>query len=155
MAIVTVLGSVWNLSNAEWGNDTLTFSRGEQIVRVFTIDEIKDMPAINVEKAIISASHANQYGIFTGVALETILDEADENLLKECKKFITKADDGFASVVSTDEILVGANVLVVYEKDGLGLGDYSSGGDGPLRILIVSDDYGNRSTKYLNEINAN
>ena len=149
------MGSIWNLSSAKFGDGTLTISRGDQIIRVFTLDEIKDMPAIHVEKTIVSARYSDESGLFAGVALETLLAEADENLLIECKKFITKADDGFASVVSTDEILVGANVLVVYEKDGMGLGDYSNGGSGPLRILIVSDDFGNRSTKYLKEINAN
>ena len=41
---------------------------------------------------------------------------------------------------------------MVYEKDGAPLSSREEGGTGPLRILITDDPFGNRSTKYLAQI---
>lgn len=154
LTIAVVIGILWNLSNAKHGDSTLTIARDGEAIRVFSLEEIQAMPYIETEKTIVSSSYENESAVFKGVELSYLLNKVDQSLLKECKKFITRAEDGYASAVSADEVLLEGNVLVVYAKDGESLGDYKNGGSGPMRLLIINDEFGNRATRYLNEIDG-
>lgn len=139
-------------ANTKSGNTSgyeLTISSEDKILRTFSLEEIKEMPSICVEKEILSANHEDESGNYKGVPLEYILNMTNKNLLTKYSKFITKAGDSYASALSVEDIEPGNNVVVVYEKDGKSLGHFKKGGKGPMRILIVSDTYGNRCTQYL------
>ena len=107
------------------------------------------MDQVTVKKKIESGSKKDEEGIYTGVSLAALLNAADPLLLSECATFTTSAADGFSSVLSAEDLSIEDNVLVVYEKDGKALVPFSEGGTGPLRILIQSDEFGNRCTEYL------
>ncbi len=128
---------------------SLTITRNGEEQKTFTLDQLKEMESVTVEKKIESASFADEDGSYTGVPLSDILKSVDKTLLSECDTYITQAGDSFSSALSAEDILKENNVLVIYEKDGKALKPFTEGGTGPLRLLIQADDYGNRSTKYL------
>ena len=144
---------VWQQShNRSEESDSIGISQSGQVLHTFTMEEIKAFPPVQLEKSIASGKGENEEGLYTGVPLRVLLDSVDENLIKGSKQIISKASDGFESVYTPEEVLEEKNILVVYAKDGEPLGNASNGGTGPFRILVVNDSSGNRSTKYLNEI---
>lgn len=151
VAIVAALALI-NRPSGDLSPASLTFSQGGKVLHTFTLEEIKDMPGISVEKSINSSKHDDESGVFTGVPLHNLINAVDANLLTGERNFITRAEDGFASVFATHEVIEPDNILVVYAKDGKSLGSYEEGGTGPLRIIIQGDAFANRSTKYLKEI---
>jgi hypothetical protein len=72
--------------------------------------------------------------------------------LESVNQVITKAVDGYTIVLTGDEIRAADNVYIVYERDGVDLGDRESGGSGPYQLVIRLDQYGQRWNKYLWEI---
>lgn len=140
-----------NTSNAEGNIDgyTLTISHEGKTIDTFSYQDITEMKSVEVEKEILSAKHADEAGTFRGVPLEDILNRADPDLMKKYTKFISRAGDSYSSALSSEDLEQAANVLVVYEKDGKKLQPFKDGGTGPMRLIIMSDTFGNRSTKYL------
>jgi hypothetical protein len=65
---------------------------------------------------------------------------------------VIRATDGYVSSLAVDEVGGADSVLLVYAKDGESLGTSSDGGSGPFRIIIVTDPYGNRCARWVNEI---
>lgn len=127
------------------------FRDGES-VRTYTMEEIKALPSITVHKEIVSSSHDNDEGDFTGVPLRALLDGADPALLEEGVSVAVKAADGYVSAYAAEEVAESDNILLAYAKDGTGLGTLEDGGTGPFRIVIQEDEFGNRSTKYVYQI---
>lgn len=152
LVVVVAILAFLNRPSGDLQPATLTINQGGVALHTFTLGEIKAMPSVSFEKSIISSNHADERGVFTGVPLYDLIKAVDVNLLTGERRFITKAEDGFASVFSTWEVVETENIIIAYAKDGLSLGSYEEGGTGPLRIIIKGDAFGNRSTKYLNEI---
>ena len=148
----TIVFAVINIKGLNKDTNTLTISVNGEAVHQYKLSEIKQMEAIILDKTIVSAKHNDESGEFKGVLLKDILNQVDENLLKDHSRVLTKAEDGFTSAFYSDEIEEEGNVLVVYEKDGEDLGTREAKGTGPLRIIVKNDEFGNRSTKYLNNI---
>ena len=151
--LVLVLAFV-NRGNSAHVSNTLTVYQGQKQLKVYNLDELAALPAISAEKTIVSASRGNEYGVFTGVDVKYLLIAAGADL-SQCREIITKASDGYTSVLFLEDIAADGNVLVVYAKDGQPLKGKEEKGAGPLRIVVVGDDFGNRSTMYLTEIIVN
>ena len=151
LLIVVPVCAYLNAADAKDNTDgyMLTISREGKTVAAYSYDEIMAMKSVEMEKQILSSQHADESGTFRGVPLEEILNRADPKLLKECTKFISRAGDSYSSALSSEDIDVPDNVLVIYEKDGQKLKPFKKGGTGPMRLIINSDTYGNRCTKYL------
>jgi hypothetical protein len=130
----------------------LTVSQDGMDLHTFTLEEVRALPSVSVKKSIVSSNHADESGVFTGVPLHNLIKAVDADLLTGERRFITRAEDGFASVFTTREVLEPDNIIIVYAKDGQSLDRYEEGGTGPLRIIIQGDAFGNRSTKYLKQI---
>lgn len=116
------------------------------------MEEIEALPATTSKKTIRSASHADETGEFTGTRLADVLREADPAWSDSASAVITRAADGFVSSLDADEVAEGDGVLLVYAKDGDPLGSAKDGGTGPFRIIILADPFGNRCTRWVNEI---
>jgi DMSO/TMAO reductase YedYZ molybdopterin-dependent catalytic subunit len=120
----------------------------------YTVDELKELPSAEIEKSIASSKHEDETGVFTGVPLETLLTDADPGWQGKYEEFIFTGEDGFLSSVFASDVKKPENVLVVYAKDGEALKGSDEGGKGPLRIVVVSDTFGNRSAYLLKSIEA-
>lgn len=133
---------------------TLRVTVEGEFLKNYTVEEIKAFPAVDAEKNITSGKQSDESGIFTGVPLETLLDDADAAWREKYQEFVFATEDGFASSVFLSDVEKGENVLVVYAKDGEDLKNSEQGGKGPLRIIVVSDAFGNRSAYWLTGIDA-
>ncbi|MDR0596713.1 MAG: molybdopterin-dependent oxidoreductase [Clostridiales Family XIII bacterium] len=116
-------------------------------LKSFTIDELKNYEPITVEKELVSGKHDDESGAFTGVPLESILDTAAAGWRDKYTEFTFRAEDGFVSSVFKSDIEKGENVIVAYEQDGKAIPGKADGGKGPLRVIVVADEFGNRSTQ--------
>lgn len=153
VVLILIIGAAmwYNLSHHGADDDgfSLSIARDGKVLKTFTLQDIKKMPGTEVYADLQSAKHDNAKGNFKGVEMRTLLNQADKSLAMECSTFICIAGDGYSSAVSSKELLKKKNVLIAYEKDGVPFTHFNDGGEGPMRTIIASDTYGNRSTKYL------
>lgn len=155
-AIVGVLAYInapRDVPAADQSGEMLRVVQGESTLKAYTMAQLQALPALSAEKEIVSGSHANDAGVFTGVALHALLkDAAGEDALADVKKIYVYAQDGYMTSYKMSEIANNDNFLLVYSKDGNSLGSMADGGTGPVRLLVVSDEFGTRSTKYTYKI---
>ena len=106
--LILIIGiTAWiHISHDGQGADgfSLTIAKDGEIIKTFTLQEIKEMPSIEVYASLQSAQHDNAEGEFKGAELITILDQADPSLSEECSTFICAAGDGYSSAVSAKEL---------------------------------------------------
>ena len=149
-AAIAVLVVLNDPGEAETG--TITIVRGDETVRVFTMEEITAMPYIEVYKKITSSSFKDIEGTFRGVPLRALIESADATLLDGATQIVTRSEDAFATAFSAEEVLESDSVFIAYSLDGESLGTLAGGGTGPFRVIITDDEFGNRSAKYLFKI---
>lgn len=122
--------------------------RGESVAVLLPAD-VGALPAIELRKEIVSGSGDSQSGLFTGVALRTLLDTAAPGWAEGASRVICRAEDNFISAFAVDEVTADDNIMVAYLLDGKPLSGREQGGKGPFRLVIRDDTYGNRSTYWL------
>ena len=134
----------------ERGN--LAVTKDGETLAVFTLEELKKMEAVEVEKTITSASEEDVTGVFRGPSVKTVIEAADSTALEDAEQVLARSEDGFVMGFSADEVLQGDNLFVACTQDGEDLKSMDEGGAGPLRIVVQEDTFGNRSAKYLCEL---
>lgn len=152
LAVAVVLLAQLNRSDVAVAGGSVAVTRDGASLRSFTMAEVRALRSASAEKAIVSSSHDDEKGTFTGVPLRDLLAEVDPDLLDEAKQIVVRATDGYVSAFGVDEVRGSDDVLLVYAKDDASLGTDEDGGTGPFRIVVLSDPYGNRCTKWVNEI---
>jgi len=154
LLILAILTGVLAWANAPPpGTDaTLTIEKDGVVLKVWTLEQIRALPASEVTKNIQSASHPAESGVFRGVALYVLLEQTETDLLTGAANIITRAADGYTVSFTAGEILPDGNIIVAYARDGQPLGRLADGGTGPCRIIIRDDAFGTRGTKYLTAI---
>jgi hypothetical protein len=155
IALVAVLAALNRSQSGEQPSDgSLRLTTEESQLKAYSYDEICAFPSVDVEKTISSSKGEDESGIFTGVPLELLLDDAEPNWRGQYSEFIFHTSDGFVASVFASDVEKIENVLVVFEKDGKPLEGPDKGGKGPLRILVADDPFGNRSAYLLTSIEA-
>ncbi len=133
--------------------ERLALVQGENTLASWTIAELQEMPAVEAYKEISSSNHANDAGLFRGVALYTLLQSAGGEALQNASKVYVYAKDGYMTSYKMSEISNNDGFLLAYSKDGQSLGSMGDdNGSGPLRLVVVSDEFGTRSCKYVYKI---
>lgn len=151
--IIAVVALAWlNRSDAGVQEGSVAITRDGKTLTTFTLAEVRELRSVSAKKKIVSSNNGDEEGTFTGVPLRTLLDEVSPTLLDKASMVVTRATDGYVSSLDAAEVGEDDDVLLVYEKDGESLGTSEDGGTGPFRIVILSDTYGNRCTKWVNEI---
>mgnify|MGYP000867564281 CR=1 FL=1 len=141
-----------NRSDAVVTQGSVAVTRDGRTLKTFTLAQVRALPSVDAHKKIVSSSHADEEGRYTGVPVRELLRAVDPALLDQARLVVTRASDGYVSSISVEEVKKSDSVLLVYAKDGKSLGMADDGGTGPFRIVILSDAYGNRCTKWVNEI---
>jgi DMSO/TMAO reductase YedYZ molybdopterin-dependent catalytic subunit len=152
IAIISAINKSGTLTLS--GDNALLVRASEKTLREYTVEEIKSFPPIEVYKRISSSKGEDEEGVFTGVPLETLLSDAIPDWSDKYTEFVFTGSDGFTSAAFASDVEKGENVLIVYAKDGEDLSGPDAGGKGPLRVVIVDDPFGNRSTYLLMSIEA-
>jgi len=149
LALAIALLAVLNRPAGQLDASRLEIYLDGQLAAAFTMEQVRELPAVELQKEIVSANYENQSGLFTGVALRTLLSAADPDWQSYGQMVATRATDGFVSAFSAEEVAADDNILVAYALDGQPLGSEEEGGAGPFRIVIRDDAFGNRSTRWL------
>lgn len=152
LAVVIVGLAQLNRSSAQVAKGSLAVTQDGRTLRTFTLDDIKALPPVTATKTILSSSHADETAAFTGVPLRVLLAAIRPDLLAGSSLVVTRAADGHVSALSAEEVAAGDSIILAYAKDGESLGTAADGGSGPFRIIVFSDTYGTRSTRWVNEI---
>lgn len=130
------------------GGQIEVFVQGESAA-MLTPEDIYALPSVEVYKKIVSSGQENQEGTFTGVYLAELLDAATPGWQENAAQVICRAEDNFISSFALDEVLAPESVLVAYALDGELLTGKDQGGKGPFRLVVLDDEFGNRSTYWL------
>ncbi len=145
--------AIANQGDTSSRSGSIAIVSGGETKAEFDGDAIRHLESITVNKTIQSASYKDETGDFTGVPVRTLLQTADPDIFEgDVKNVVVRAEDGFVSSFSVEEVVESDSVLLVYEKDGEALPSKEEGGAGPFRIIVQDDEFGNRSAKYVNEI---
>ncbi len=126
-------------------------SQGE-VIAVLTLHDIQALPKVEKKVTIHSASEGKSTEVWGGASMRDVLDLADPKLLQNAEQVLARAEDGFTSALTPKEIIASDAVLIAYERNGELLKSKAEGGLGPFRLILAADPFGNRMTKYLNEL---
>lgn len=129
----------------------ISLKAGDEEAALFTMEQIQAMPFVEVEKEIVSSNYANEKGLYRGVTMAELWSAAGVEL-ERYQQMVVTSEDGYVAVFPVEELLEPEAILLIYARDGAGLGTMDDGGSGPFRILAVEDQYGTRCAKYVSEL---
>jgi hypothetical protein len=152
LAVAVVVLAQANKSPVKVLTGTIAVTENGKTIRSFTMTQVQAMPSFVARKKILSSSFPTETGTFKGVLLRTLIDAADPALLHSTSAILTRGSDGFVSVLEPSEVARGNGVLLAYAENGKSLGTSKDGGTGPFRIIVLTDTWGNRDTKWCDEI---
>ncbi|MDG6222888.1 MAG: molybdopterin-dependent oxidoreductase [Candidatus Bathyarchaeota archaeon] len=109
-----------------------------------TISEIEALPSSDMQATLDSAMHVEDEGNFTytGVTVASLLELAEVS--EDASSVLIQSIDTYAITLSVDEIMKNPKVMLVYQQDGQALVSHAEGGNGPLRLIIGSDEFAQR-----------
>jgi DMSO/TMAO reductase YedYZ molybdopterin-dependent catalytic subunit len=109
----------------------------------FTYSQLEAFAATNVQVSLSSSSHAADNGNFTytGVALKVLLEQA--NISTNATSVYIQAADGYGTTIPIQDAQ-NPNTILAYQKDGAPLTALSAGGEGPIRLIIGTDEFAQR-----------
>ncbi len=109
----------------------------------FTYGQLEAFAPVTVQVTLSSSSHAADNGTFnyTGVPLKTLLEQAQVS--ENATSVYVQAADGYGTTIPLQDAQ-NAKTILAYEKDGTPLTTLSTGGEGPLRLIIGSDQFAQR-----------
>jgi hypothetical protein len=136
-------------AGAALASGTFTVLADGAALRTYALDDLKAFPPAEVRKDIVSGKGDDESGLFRGVSLADILDDAAPGWRDRYREFIFRAEDAFTASVFASDVEKEGNVLIVYEQDGAPIPGREDGGKGPIRALIVDDEFGNRSAQMI------
>lgn len=108
-----------------------------------TLSQLKTCPATSLEVTLSSSSRPSDNGIFnyTGIPLKDLLNEAQVS--DNATSVYVQASDGYGTTIPIQDAL-NQNTIIAYQKNDAPLTALKDGGEGPLRLIIGSDQYAQR-----------
>jgi hypothetical protein len=153
IVLLVVLVGIFGYLNArgeKLEEGKIRFKAANEILGEITVEEVKQLPAVNKKMAISSTSGLTKHN-FTCTPLLEVFNHIDPEIVKSYEKVITRGVDNYVSGVNMEEVLEKNNVYLVYADNGAPLKS-KTGTEGTMRIVILDDLYGQRFTNYLVEI---
>ena len=100
-----------------------------------TFGQMEAFSPVTVEVTLSSVFHSADNGTFnyTGVSLKALLDQAQ--VFPNANSIFIQAPDGYAVTISIQEAQKTSTILA-YLKDGTLMTPLSSGGEGPVRLVM-------------------
>ncbi len=119
----------------------------------FTYSELEALPFTTITVTLSSSSHIEDNGVFnyTGISLGMLLEQAQ--IFPNASSVYLQASDGYGTTISLQDAQK-SNTILAYEKDDKALTPLSSGGEGPVRLIIGDDIYAQRWTRGVSVIEA-
>lgn len=112
-----------------------------------TVSELKTFPQSTLQVTLTSSSNIEDNGIFnyTGIPVRDILEQAD--VAENATSVYIQAADGYGTTLTLQEVMQNENIILAYEKDGEPMKSLTEGGEGPIRLVIATDEYAQRWIK--------
>jgi DMSO/TMAO reductase YedYZ molybdopterin-dependent catalytic subunit len=112
-----------------------------------TLNELKDMEPTTVDVELVSSSRPEDSGTFTyvGATLWSLLELAD--ISEEAESVYIEAIDSYGITININDIKQNQQAVLAYSKNDEPLAPFAEGGEGPLRLIIGSDQYAQRWIK--------
>ena len=109
----------------------------------FTISQLQALQSTTIQVTLTSSSRAEDNGVFnyTGVSLNSLLAQA--NIQANATSIYVQASDGYGTTLTIQEAN-NPDTIIAYQKDGSPLTLLKNDGEGPLRLIIGSDQYAQR-----------
>lgn len=120
------------------------------VIGEISLDEIKELPAVERSLTIHSTAGASEHR-FTGTLLANVLAAVDPDLLEDYDLLMTVGVDDYCSGITMPEVRKENAVYLVYADQGEPL-PRKDGTPGGMRVIILDDFFGQRFTNYLLEI---
>ena len=108
-----------------------------------TFSQLENYTPQTLEVTLSSSSRISDNGVFnyTGVTLRTLLEQA--NVSANATSVYIQASDGYGTTIPIQDAM-NQNTIIAYQKNGLPLTALKDDGEGPLRLIIGSDQYAQR-----------
>jgi len=133
-------------------NALLTIQRNDEDVETVDFSYIQKREENTFNKDLDTSDSGPVEHSFTGVPLKNIINEVGLNL-ENFSQVIIKSVDGYTVALTAEEVKMDDNVYLVYKNDGEFLKSKKEGGTGPYRIVIKEDQFGQRWSKFVTEVN--
>lgn len=154
LLVVSVVFAFLNRSTVdESDGTTVAVEIAGKTVATYNIDDMKAMDGVKtIHKYIKSGSREDEDSDFTGIEVRDLVLAADPAALDNAQTVTAISGDGYASSYDIGEIMEDGNIMLIYEQDGSALVPYEAGGTGPLRIVVMKDSFGQRSSFWVTKL---
>ncbi len=108
-----------------------------------TMAQLKEYAPTTIEVTLTSSSRPQDNGVFayTGVMLKTLLENAQTS--GDAASVYVQASDGYGTTLSLQDAL-NPTTIIAYQRNGTDLTPLKENGEGPLRLIIGSDQFAQR-----------
>lgn len=108
-----------------------------------TLSQLQGCSATSLQVTLSSSSRPADNGVFTytGVPLKDLLDETQ--VWSNATSVYVQASDGYGTTLPLADAM-NSNTIIAYQRDGVPLSALKDDGEGPLRLIIGSDQYAQR-----------
>jgi DMSO/TMAO reductase YedYZ molybdopterin-dependent catalytic subunit len=108
-----------------------------------SFSQLQTYTPTTLQVTLSSSSHASDNGVFnyTGVQLRALLEQA--NASANATSVFIQASDGYGTTIPIQDVM-NQNTIIAYQKNGSALSALKDGGEGPLRLIIGSDEFAQR-----------
>jgi DMSO/TMAO reductase YedYZ molybdopterin-dependent catalytic subunit len=111
-----------------------------------TLSQLKSEAPVTLQVTLTSSGSPSENGVynFTGIPLSTLLQQA--HISANATSVYIQASDGYGTSISMQDAM-NQSTIIAYAKDGSPLAPLKSGGEGPLRLVIGTDQFAQRWVK--------
>src|SRR5208283_3817773 len=108
-----------------------------------TLSQLQSYTPTTLRVTLTSSNQPSGSGVFnyTGVLLSTLLQKA--GVSANATSIYIQASDGYGTTLSMQDAM-SQKTIIAYQKDGEALTPLKSGGEGPFRLIVGTDQYAQR-----------
>ncbi len=150
LVIVVAIFLCLNLREERLDEGQIRIRAGSDILGTVTLEDVKQLPAVKKKLAINSTLGITKHH-FTCTPLSEVFNKVDPSIIDKYEKIITIGVDNYTSPIRMKEVLKTNNVYLVYEDNGEPLKS-KTGVEGTMRVVILNDQFGQRFTNFLVEM---
>ncbi|MFA6940415.1 MAG: molybdopterin-dependent oxidoreductase [Clostridiaceae bacterium] len=156
LAIIVGVSAYLNRGNIEakkesQDNATISFKSNGSEVAKKDMNFVKTLAKSSFSANLKANGKKAVKHTYTGVPLKKVFEALNIKLDGKSQVIVTAAD-GYATVLTIDEVNVDDNVYLAYEMDGKPLGTKKDGGSGPFEVIIKNDSFSQRWCKFVSEV---
>jgi DMSO/TMAO reductase YedYZ molybdopterin-dependent catalytic subunit len=124
-------------------NDTLQIKGKVNNPTILTLSQLKTQQSSTIQVTLSSSSKPSDNGVYnyTGVQLPELLAQA--NTLDSATFVYIQASDGYGTTIPIQDAM-NQNTIIAYQRNSTSLTALKNGGEGPLRLIIGSDQFAQR-----------